>query len=276
MIGAMTQDKVHQEKSRIAGPSFGHHLRQWRRRRRLSQLELALSAGTSTRHLSFIETGRASPSRAMVLRLCDELELPLRERNGLLLAAGFAPVYPERGFDDPDLAVIRAVIDRLLAAHEPFPALVIDRHWNLVAANRSVAALLQGVTPDLLQPPANVLRLALHPAGLAPRILNFAEWREHLLARLRRQMAAGGDAALASLLEELSSYPAPANSVGEADPGAAIAVRLRLLGPAGPLTFLSTTMVFGAPQDVLLSELAVETFLPADAATAAALQALKG
>lgn len=271
MIGLMAQ-----EGTRIARPSFGDQLKQWRRQRRLSQLDLALSAGMSTRHLSFMETGRASPSRATVLRLCEELEMPLRERNGLLLAAGFAPVYPDRGFDDPDLAGIRTAIDHLLAAHEPFPALAIDRHWNLVAANKGVAALLEGVAPDLLQPPANVLRLALHPAGLASRILNFVEWRDHLLARLRRQLAAGGDPGLATLLDELTAYPAPANSEGAAHGSDAVAVRLRLLGPEGPLAFLSTTMVFGAPNDILLSELAIETFLPADAATAAALQSLKG
>ncbi|TDQ86489.1 Xre family transcriptional regulator [Dongia mobilis] len=263
-----------QDLSRIAAPSIGDLVKHWRGLRRLSQLDLALSAGMSTRHLSFIETGRAAPSREMVMRLAAQLELPLRARNRLLLAAGFAPAYAERSIDDPDLAGIRAAIERLLAAQAPYPALAIDRHWNLLAANSSLTPLLAGAAPELTTPPVNVLRLALHPAGIAPRILNFAEWREHLMARLQRQIAASGDPVLGELAAELAAYPAAANSdVGSADE-ADIAVSLRLQGPTGPLAFLSTTMVFGAPHDVLLSELAIEIFLPADDATVAALQAL--
>lgn len=261
MIAAMEQHAL---------DPIGDQVKHWRKARRFSQLDLALATEMSTRHLSFIETGRAVPSRDMVLRLASQLDLPLRARNQMLLAAGFAPLYPERALDDPGLQAVRDVLDRLLAAHEPYPALAVDRHWTLIAANRALAPLLAGVADRLLQPPVNVLRLALHPDGVAPRILNLGEWRAHLLERLSHQIEATGDATLAELQRELAAYPAP-----RADPGhtAEIAVRLRLQGEAGPLEFWSTTMVFGAPRDVTLSEIAVETFLPADAATAEALRA---
>ncbi|HEU5430142.1 MAG TPA: helix-turn-helix domain-containing protein, partial [Thermomicrobiales bacterium] len=194
----------------VATRPIGELLREWRERRRLSQLALALDADVSSRHVSFIETGRSRPSREMVLRLAERLDVPLRERNRLLLAAGFAPAYPERGLADPDLAQIRQAIDLVLAGHEPYPALAVDRHWNLVAANRAVASLLAGVAPDLLTPPVNVLRLSLAPAGLAPRIINLPEWRAHVLERLRRQVEASADPALAALLTDLRSQPAPA------------------------------------------------------------------
>jgi transcriptional regulator with XRE-family HTH domain len=257
--------------------SIGDLLREWRERRRLSQLALALEAEVSARHLSFLETGRARPSREMVLRLAERLEVPLRERNTMLLAAGFAPVYPERDLDDPALGVARATIDRVLAGHEPFPALAIDRYWTLVAANRVVPTLLTGVAPALLQPPINVLRLSLHPDGLAAQIANLPEWRAHLLARLSRQVELTADPRLSDLLQELRGYDANREtrgadgSVSGHNP-ASVAVPLRLHTEHGTLSLISTTMVFGTPVDVTLSELAIEAFFPADAATADLLQ----
>ena len=248
----------------------GDRLRYWRQQRRLSQLDLALDAEMSTRHLSFIETGRASPSREMLLRLAERLEIPLRERNHLLLAAGFAPLYPERGLDAPAMAPARAAIEALLKAHAPFPALAIDRHWQIVLTNEAVAPLLVGVAPHLLAGPINALRVSLHPEGMAPRILNLAEWRHHLLERLRHQIAETGDPVLSELLSELMTYPAPDAAPPASD--GAIAVPLRLRSDMGDLSFLSTTMIFGTPRDITLSELAIETFLPADAATADALR----
>ena len=256
----------------------GDLLREWRERRRLSQLALALDAEVSARHVSFLETGRSQPSREMVLRLAEQLDVPLRDRNTLLLAAGFAPLYPERGLDDPALSLARVAVERVLAGHEPYPALAVDGHWTLVAANRTVPLLLEGVAPDLLRPPVNVLRLSLHENGLAPRIANLAEWRAHLLARLGRQVEITADTDLASLLEELQGYPLPETSDG-ADPDVApslagVAVPLRLRTPYGTLAFLSTTMIFGTPVDVTLSELAIEAFFPADAATTGILNQL--
>lgn len=253
-----------------ANHNVGTALRAWRQRRRLSQLDLALDAEISTRHLSFVETGRAQPSREMVLLLADRLEVPLRERNLLLTAAGYAPVFPQRSLGDPALESARKAVDLVLAAHAPFPALAIDRHWQLVAANEAVAPLLAGADKALLEPPVNVLRLSLHPAGLAPRIANLAEWRHHLLERLRRQIALTADVALAELLRELEAYPAPPGPL--AHPAVSeVAVPLRLETPAGRLSFISTTMVFGTAVEVTLSELAVEAFYPADADTAARL-----
>ena len=248
----------------------GVQLREWRQRRRLSQLDLSVDAEVSTRHLSCVETGRAMPSREMVLRLADRLEVPLRERNRLLTAAGYAPMYGERRLDDPALAAARAAVELVLKAHEPCPALAVDRHWNLVSYNRAVPPLLEGAAPELLQPPLNVLRLSLHPAGLAPRIANLAQWRAHLLARLRQQVAVSADATLAALAEELRAYPGP-HDADDAH-GDAVVVPLRLVTPAGTLSFISTTTVFGTPVDITLSELALETFFPADAATAQALR----
>jgi transcriptional regulator with XRE-family HTH domain len=251
-------------------PSIGERLRDWRQKRRLSQLDLALDAEISTRHLSFLETGRAAPSRDMVLRLAERLDVPLRERNALLLAAGYAPVFPERSFEDPGLSAVRAAVEVVLHAHLPFPALAVDRRWIMLASNAALGPLLEGVSPKLLDGPVNVLRVSLHPEGVAPRIANLAEWRGHILSRLRRQLADSGDAELADLIKELSAYPG-----GEAHPRAGeglIAAPLRLKTPSGELSFLSATMTFGAPLDVMVSELAIETFLPADAATAKALQ----
>jgi transcriptional regulator with XRE-family HTH domain len=244
-------------------------LREWRNRRGMSQLALAAVADVSARHLSFVETGRSRPSRALLLRLGEHLDLPLRDRNVLLLAAGLAPAYPERRLDDPPMAAVADAVTRILAAYAPFPALVVDRHWELVDANDAVALLTAGCAPALLEPPCNVLRLCLHPDGLAPRILTLGTWRAHLLARLRHQIATTGDAHLQDLLDELTGYPAP-----PAEPAAHAApvVPIRLRAPGGrELAFLSTTTLFGTPGDVTVDELAIEAFLPADDATAAAL-----
>jgi transcriptional regulator with XRE-family HTH domain len=253
----------------------GELIRAWRSRRRLSQLDFALSVEISQKHLSFIESGRSSPSRAMVLRLAEHLNVPLRERNVMLLAAGYAPVYPERPLDDPALAAARAAIDLVLKGHEPFPALAVDRHWTLVAANGAVPGLLRMVSdPSLLEPPVNVLRLSLAPEGLAPHIVNLAEWRTHVLERLRHQIEITADERLGILLADLQGYPAPVHDKAgdtSALDYAGIAVPLQLRTPGGVLSFLSTTTVFGTPVDVTLSEIAVEAFFPADSATAHAL-----
>ena len=243
---------------------IGGRLRDWRQRRRLSQLDLALDAEISARHLSFVETGRATPSRDMVLRLAAELDVPLRERNALLLAAGYAPVFAERPPDDRSLRQAMGAIETVLAAHDPFPALAIDRHWNLVSANRGAQALLAGIASSLLEPPVNVLRVSLHPDGAASRIENLGELKAHLLHRLRKQVEATTDPVLLDLFEELKAYPAP--PAGPPDP-AAIAVPLCVRSARGTMRFLSTTMLFGTPLDVTLSELAIEIFLPADAET---------
>lgn len=257
----------------------GELLRAWRERRRLSQMALALDAEVSTRHLSFLETGRARPSREMLLRLAEHLAVPLRERNALLLAAGYAPAHPERPLDDPALAAAREAVARVLAGHEPYPALAIDREWTLVAANRAVAPLLAGVAPSLLRPPVNILRLALHPKGLASRTVNLPEWRAHLLSRLERQIAVSADSGLARLLDELRAYPAPEGiAVSEEEPSgmAGVAVPFQVRAERGVLGFLSTTMVFGTPVDVTLSELAIEAFFPIDTRTAEAMRDLAG
>jgi transcriptional regulator with XRE-family HTH domain len=245
-------------------------LRGWRRRRGLSQLALAGAAGVSARHLSFVETGRSRPSRAMLLRLDEQLDVPLRDRNALLLAAGLAPAYPQRRLDDPPMAAVADGVTRILTAYKPYPALVVDRHWELVDANDAVAVLTAGCAPALLEPPCNVLRLCLHPDGLAPRIRTLGSWRAHLLSRLRHQIATTGDAHLQELLDELRIYPAPP---AEPAPHAAPVVPIRLAAPDGrELAFLSTTTLFGTPGDVTVAELAIEAFLPADEATAAALR----
>ncbi len=252
-------------------PPLGELLRDWRQRRRLSQLDLALEAGVSARHLSFLETGRSKPSREMVLKLAEELEVPLRDRNQLLLAAGFAPAFDERPLEAPEMEPVRRAVAQLLTGHEPFPAAVVDRWWNLVAANRNVSLFLEGVAPGLLEPPANVLRVSLHPDGMAPRIANLAEWRGHLLDRLRREVSATGDARLAALLAELESYPAPAAAAPPRPATGAIAIPLVLRHEGRELSFLSTVATFGTAVDVTVAELSIEAFYPADAVTAAFL-----
>lgn len=255
----------------------GELLRGWRQHRRLSQLDLALNADVSARHISFLETGRSLPSRDMLLRLAEQLDLPLRERNTLLVAAGYAPTYHRTPLDDPAMRAAREAIDLVLAGHEPYPALAIDRHWILMAANHAIGPLLAGVAADLLEPPINVLRLSLHPTGLAPRIANLGEWRNHVLTRLQRQVEITADPVLAALHDELAGYPHP-ESASEIDARDAspryggLVVPIRLQTNQGLLSFISTTTVFGTAVDITLDELAIESFFPADAATAEALR----
>lgn len=255
-------------------PSAGSLLREWRIRRRMSQLDLALQADVSQRHLSFVESGRSRPSREMVLHLAERLDVPLRERNRLLLAAGFAPGYAERRLDEASLAPALKAVEMVLKGHEPNPAIAVDRSWNLVLANAAMTPFLAAVAdPALLAPPVNVLRLSLHPAGLAPHILDLADWRDHLVERLLRITRDVCEPALTALVGELKAYPVPPRRrpATVPDPSAiAIPLRIRLGGEA--LSFITTITVFGTPLDVTLSELAVETFFPADAETAAFLR----
>jgi transcriptional regulator with XRE-family HTH domain len=254
--------------------AVGQLLREWRDARRLSQLELALEADVSTRHLSFVETGRAQPSREMIVRLAEHLDVPLRERNRLLLAGGYAPVYAETALDDDAMDAVRDAVRQVLRGHEPYPALVVDRHWELLEANAGVGVLLDGVAPEQLAPPVNALRLALHPQGLAPRIVNLGEWRAHLLARLRRLLAATHDPQLASLLAELRGFPCDQLEPAVEIPGPGeLVVPLRVRHGDGELRFMSIVSTFGTPLDVTLQELSIEAFLPADRATAEALRA---
>jgi transcriptional regulator with XRE-family HTH domain len=242
---------------------IGPLLKTWRTRRRLSQLDLALEAGVSTRHLSFLETGRSRPSEQMVLHLAEQLEVPLRERNRLLLAAGYAPIYSQRPLDE--LGPIKDALDQLLKSHEPFPAVVVDRGWNVIAANAAVAMLTDGAAPQLLEPPINALRLTLHPEGMAPRIVNLGEWRAHLLRDLAAQVDATADAEQTALLRELEALPGPAGEPAPHD----VFVPLRMQIDHHELTFLSTRTTFATTADVTVSELAIESFFPADAATRA-------
>jgi transcriptional regulator with XRE-family HTH domain len=255
----------------------GELVREWRQRRRMSQLELAGVADISARHLSFVETGRASPSRSMLIRLAERLDVPLRARNQMLHAAGYAALYAERPLDAPEMTAARQTVEAVLAAHMPFPALAVDRHWHLVAANEAVGALLAGIDAELLAPPLNVLRLSLHPRGLAPRIANLGQWRAHLLERLQQQIDRCADARLAALHAELVELSPPdPHDHATPEPGA-VAVPLRLrVDDDEPLAFLSTTTVFGTPVDVTLSELALECFYPADERTRRHLQGAAG
>lgn len=239
----------------------------------MSQLALASEANISQKHLSFIESGRAAPSRDMIVHLADHLDVPLRERNVLLLSAGFAPIYRERAINDPALVRARATVEQVLKAHEPFPALAVDRHWNMVAANGPVMTLIAGVDPALLKPPVNVLRLSLHPQGMAPAIINLAEWRHHLIERTRRQVRLTRDKNLEALLTEIAAYPAPPEKLATS-PEDEIAIPLRLQTPGGVLSFFSTITVFGTPVEITLSEISLEAFYPADDVTAAALRAM--
>lgn len=254
----------------------GQLIREWRQRRRLSQLDFATEAEISAKHLSFIETGRAQPSRDMLLKLAELLDVPLRERNRLLVAVGFAPMFSERSLDDPALQAARAAVDLVLKGHEPYPALAVDRHWTLIAANRAVPMFLSGLPESLLKPPVNVLRLSLHPDGLAPRIVNLPQWRAHLLARLRRQIDVSADTTLAALYEELVQYPAPAANARESRSTNDVVVPFQVAMNGVVLSFISTTTVFGTPIDITLSELALETFFPADEQTARVLREAVG
>jgi transcriptional regulator with XRE-family HTH domain len=254
----------------VTAPKFPHALRSARSRRRLSQLDLAIRAGTSQRHLSFIEQGRSHPGRGMVIRLAESLELPLRERNGLLLAAGYAPAYPRTNLDDPALLAVRDALQGILDGHDPYPALVTDRYGGVVATNRSMAVMLDGVAPELLVPPWNALRVALHPDGLARRTGNLAEWGQHIIVNLRHELARNPDERLETLLSELEGYmahhdqPAPDESLG-------FSVPLELSSVHGPLRLMTTIATFATAIDVTVAELRLEAFLPADPATAAAL-----
>jgi transcriptional regulator with XRE-family HTH domain len=250
----------------------GQVLKEWRARRRLSQLDLAIEADISARHLSFVESGRSSPSREMLAKLAEQLSMPARAANRLMLAAGYAPVHSERSLDAPDMTAARQAVETVVHGHMPFPALAVDRHWDVVLANDAITSLLAGVSAELLQPPLNALRLSLHPDGLSSRIVNLAEWRHHLLERLKRQVEETGDDVLSRLYAELASYPAPKLSA-HADGADPLAIPLQLRDPSSGaiLSFISTTTVFGTAADVTLSELVLECFYPADAATRAVL-----
>jgi len=252
---------------------IGELLRTWRRRRRRSQLDLALDVGISTRHLSFVETGRSQPSREMVLRLTGELALPLRETNHLLLAAGYAPVYGETELDAPELAPMRQAVRDVVRGHDPFPALAVDRHWNIVEQSDGLALFIDGVSPELLEAP-NALRIALHPDGMAPRVANLAQWRGHLLGNLRRAAEMSADPVLSELYDELEAYPADAaeddHHVASADTELVLPLRLRHDGEL--LTFFGIVSSFGTPRDITLAELAIESFFPADERTAEVLR----
>ena len=250
---------------------LGAQLKRWRGHRRLSQLDLALDAGVSARHLSFVETGRARPSRELLLALAERLHMPLRERNALLVAAGFAPAFPEHDLSDARLAAGRAAVTQVLAAFAPNPALAVDSRWTLIEANAAALALMGGVAPGLLVPPVNVLRLSLHPQGLAPRILNLPQWRGSIFQRLNEQLDATADPVIAEMLAELRGYPGGEASVSLAE---SFVLPLRLASDAGELAFITMTTMFGTPLEVTLSEVAIETFLPADEVTVERLRLL--
>ncbi|MFG3496887.1 helix-turn-helix domain-containing protein [Streptomyces sp. NPDC047928] len=260
----------------------GPLLRGWREERRLSQLELALRAGSSARHISFIETGRARPSEEMVLRLAEHLDVPVRERNALLLAAGYAPRYAESSLDDPSLGTLREGIDRLLTGYEPYPAIVVDGTYTVVAANRGIMALLDGLPEHLLTPPLNAMRITLHPEGLAPRIRNLRKWRGHLLAQMERQIALVRSEPLRRLYDEVAAYPLPGTGGDRGDRGEPapsypyFALPLRIEHDGRILSFVSSISTFNTPMDVTVAELAIETLLPADPVTAAYLRSLSG
>ncbi len=254
---------------------FGVLLRRWRQHRRMTQMDLASAANSSTRHLSYLETGRAQPSREMVMRLAEDLEIPLRERNRLLLCAGFAPAFQERSF--AELASARFAIEQILEAHNPYPGFAVDRHWNIVLSNRAIPQLYRDVAADLMRPPVNAIRLVLHPLGLAPKVVNLAEWREHVVTVLRQQIEASANSGVQALLAEVMAYPSRAGAGIAAAPSEGprrYATPLQIATEAGTLSFLNTTTIFGTPTDVTLSELALELLFPADADTIAAVRAL--
>lgn len=262
-----------------AAQPIGNLLRDWRQRRRFSQLDLACEAEISQRHLSFIESGRSTPSREMILHLAKQLDVPLRERNAMLLAAGYAPTFAERTLDDPAMVEARRTLDVILKGHEPYPALVVDRHWTMIAANAPVGLLMGGVEPELLEPPVNVMRLSLHPGGLAPRIVNLGAWKAHAVERLRRQHRTTGDKKIEALLSEISAYDHAGHGPDEREPAhgpaSDVAVALKLRTDAGLLSFLSTTTIFGTAVEITLSELVLEAFYPADPLTAEILRNLQ-
>ena len=254
-----------------ANRPVGALLREWRERRRLSQLELSIQADISTRHLSFVETGRSRPTPDMILRLTEHLEVPLRERNSLLLAGGYAPAYPEHGLDEPQLSAVRAALRQVLTAHEPYPAVVVNRWWELVEANSAIAMMTEEAAPFLLEPPVNVLRLSLHPDGIAGRIANLPEWRAHLLTQLQQRARAMGDDRLLALHAELLGYP---GGLAETPGATDVVLPLQFRHGGGVLSFFSISAVVGTATDVTVEELAIESFYPADAQTAQTLRAL--
>jgi transcriptional regulator with XRE-family HTH domain len=258
-------------------PEVGSLLREWRERRRVTQLALALDAGVSARHLSFVETGRSQPGREMLLRVSEQLKLPFREQNRLLLAAGHAPAYPERSLEDSDLSPVRDALDAILSGHEPYPAVAVDRAWNMVATNSAMLSLTEAVevAPELLEPPINVIRVGLHPRGLASLFVNLGDWHAHWLKRLEHQLAMTGDEQLASLIDEVAGYPAP-HPEHDVAPGFAAG---DMLGPVrvrtpdrGELSFFGMFASFDTPFEVTTSELAIELLFPADRTTAKTLQ----
>ena len=254
---------------------FGVLLRGWRERRHLSQLELSLEADVSSRHLSFLETGRSNPSRQMVLLLAEHLDVPLRERNVLLAAAGFAPAYPRRDLDEPEMGAVRDAVQTVLDGHDPYPALAVDRRWDLVQMNAAALLLVDLVEdPDLLTPPSNVYRLALHPRGIAPRVVDIAEFGHHLLSRLRHDVAVTADPDLTALLDEVVGYGTVPALAPHAPAWDTVVVPVRLRHPEGELALFSTVATFGTPADVTVAELAIETFFPHDASTAQRLRAM--
>ncbi|MEV4971129.1 helix-turn-helix domain-containing protein [Streptomyces scopuliridis] len=276
--------------ARAAEPGVGPLLRDWRKRRRVSQLELAIRADSSARHISFIETGRARPSEEMVLRLAERLDVPVRERNTLLLAAGYAPLFTETALDDPAMDAVREGLEQLLRGYEPYPAVVVDATYTVVAANRGIALLMEGLPAKLLAPPLNAMRLTLHPEGLAPRIRNLREWRGHLLDQMERQLALDRSPALRAVYDEVAAYPLPEsgaeeNTAGEDRAGDGTGALRSVARPSFALpmiiehdgrvlSFLSSISTFNTPMDVTVAELAIETFLPADPATVAYLTSL--
>jgi transcriptional regulator with XRE-family HTH domain len=259
------------------GESLGSLLQTWRKRRRLSQLELASVAGVSTRHLSFLETGRSRASRELVQHLAEHLDIPLRERNRLLLAGGFAPTYTETPIDAPEMTVVREALDLLMASHEPYPAVVLNSRFEMVTANQAIGILIEGVAPHLLAPPVNTARVALHPEGLAPRVVNLAEYRAHILDSVQRSALASADPFLTELYEEISAYPAPdGGGHEEPDEAPSVVLPIRLRSDDGELSFFSILATFGTPRDVTVAELAIESFFPADRHTEAVLRKRSG
>jgi transcriptional regulator with XRE-family HTH domain len=256
----------------VESKKVGELLRGWRERRRLSQLDLAYDAEISQRRLSFVEIGRANPSREMILRLAEQLEIPLRERNVLLAVAGFAAVFPERPLGDERLAAARRAVDLILNRLEPNPSFAVDRHWTIVAANKAADIFTAEVDQSLLEPPVNMLRFCLHPKGFTPQVVNYSPWRMNVLEYLNRQVEITADAFLTELYQELKSYPQPKSSRAESQTGeidySGFAIPLRLMTKKGELSFISTVTIFGTPIDVTVSELAIETFFPADEKTA--------
>jgi transcriptional regulator with XRE-family HTH domain len=251
---------------------IGDQLRSWRERRRLSQLELSLRAEVSTRHLSFVETGRAQPGRELIVRLTEELQVPLREQNALLISAGFAPIFQTRPFDDPSFDAVRGIIKIALETHKPFPAYVINRYWNIIVSNAAVPELFEGVDPELLRPPVNAIRLLLHPRGVAPRVTNLSAWRTHLLTQLRRQVELTADQRLEQLLREATSFSNPRADETESTWLESPVIPLEITTRIGHLSFLSSTTIFGTPAAPTVEEMALEMLYPANAFTEKAVR----